>query len=74
MIRPFVKNTRIEQLKCMHEMMIHSNNEGIYEAWIEYMPDEPKQNDFEFIAENEEFFEEIFKVFLKLISVKSYRI
>ena len=70
----FKKTFRIEQLRCMHEMMIQSNDEEIYMEWIEFFPDNPNESDYDILAEEDEAFNEIFDLFLKLISSKTYRI
>lgn len=65
---------RIEQLKHMHELMTLSNDEGIYMTWIMCgVPDCPMEDDFEFIAEDDERYNETVDLFCKLINNKGYR-
>ena len=63
----WTKNVRIRQLKAMHELMTLANDENIYMAWIYTMPDEPSEEDFEDIAEDDEMYNECFDAFVRLI-------
>ena len=68
-------NTRLSQIKAMHELMKCADDEEIYMAWITTgCPDEPSEDDFISIAENDEEFKYSFKLFLKLIKDKEYSI
>ena len=67
------KDARIKQLKAMHELMMLANDEDIYMAWIYTMPDEPSEDDFNYIAENEEAYNECFDEFVRLIKYKDNR-
>ena len=53
---------RIEILKGLHEYFIEFGNEDMYCDWIECgVPDEPSEEDYNYIAENDdEFFEVLF--------------
>lgn len=63
-----IKDTRIMQLKAMHELMVNSNDEDIYMTWISLgVPDEPRESDFEFVAEDDASYHECFDLFVKLI-------
>lgn len=63
-----LKAERIEALKAMHLIMQHMNNEEAYGDWIcEGVPDEPQEDDFEYIAETDEEFFECEKVFEKIL-------
>ena len=65
---------RIEQLKHMHELMLLANDEEIYMTWIVLgVPDCPEEDDFEFIAEDDESYNETVDLFCKLIRNKDYR-
>lgn len=65
---------RIQQLKEMHNLMISSNDETIYGRWICIgVPDEPSEDDFEYIALNNESYNECFDLFVKLIANKNCR-
>jgi hypothetical protein len=64
----YTRDARIAQLKAMHELMINANDEGIYMTWIICgVPDEPMEEDFEYIAEDDKAYEECFDLFAKLI-------
>ena len=67
------KEMRVAQLKAMHEVMLNANNENIYMSWIITVPDCPSDDDFEFIAENDENYNEVCDLFISLVSKKSYR-
>lgn len=59
---------RIEQLKAMHSLMQNANDEEIYMAWITLgVPDEPYEDDFVYIAEDDEAYNECFDLFVRLI-------
>lgn len=62
--------SNIQSLKSMHNVMISMNNENAYDSWINVMPDEPSEEDFVWIAENdfaetEDFFNRIYKRYHK---------
>ena len=66
--------SRMSQLKEMHEVMINSNNENIYMTWISCgVPDCPMEDDYEFIAEDDDNYNEVVDLFVELIQKKSYR-
>ena len=56
----------------MHELMIQTNDEEIYMAWIMVMPDQPSEEDFRDIAEDGEQFNDCYKLFVKLIQDDGY--
>ena len=61
-------DVRIEQLKAMHELMRNANDEGIYMSWIVTgVPDEPSDKDIEYIAMDDENYNECFDLFINLI-------
>lgn len=73
-MRNFVKEARITQLKAMHKLMCNANDESIYMTWITCgMPDEPTEDDFEFIAEDDESYTDAFDLFARLIVRKGNR-
>lgn len=73
-INDFVLQSRIEQLKTMHNMMTLSNNEELYYRWVVLgVPDCPSEDDYEFIAKDEDSYNESFDFFIKLIQEKSIR-
>lgn len=65
--------SRVKQLKAMHSLMIEANDENIYMTWIMgWIPDEPTEEDFIDCAENDEWYNETFELFKKLINKKGY--
>lgn len=68
------KQMRVAQLKAMHELMLHANDEVIYMTWITgWIPDCPIEEDFIDCAENDEWYNETFDLFVKLIQKKDCR-
>ena len=67
------KKARVAQLKAMHELMINANDESIYMTWIYVMPDEPMEEDFEYIAEDDDAYNHCFDLFVQLIARKGNR-
>lgn len=67
------KERRINLLKDMHEYIIDKiGDEEVYLAWVtDGVPDEPTQDDYEYIAENESAWNETVEVFRYL--VENYR-
>lgn len=68
--KPIPKYTieaRAEQLKCMHNLMMNANDEEIYMRWIYLMPDGVEDEEFPFMAEDTDFYNECFDLFCKLI-------
>lgn len=70
----FTIEMRVAQLKAMHELMINANDEGIYMTWITgWIPDCPTEEDFIDCAENDEWYNETFDLFVKLIKDEDCR-
>ena len=62
------KQARVEILKAMHQYMMNVNDEDAYFHWtIIGVPDEPMEEDYESIAEDESEWEDIVKYFATLI-------
>ena len=62
--------TRIEVLKAMHLIMIHMNNEEAYWYWVELaVPDEPSEDDYEFIAKDDGAFEDCVEHFRRVVKL-----
>lgn len=59
---------RIRKLKAMHEMVLNIDNEDYYMTWIYTVPDCPSKYDFEDIAEDVEFYNEVEELFKRLIT------
>lgn len=57
---------KLKNVKLMHNTMIDMNNENAYMAWIWEMPDCPMEEDFEYFAEDEERYAELYDYFIKL--------
>lgn len=65
--------TRVAQLKEMHNLMLDANDEDIYPTWATLgVPDEPTEDNFIDIAQDDDAFKECFELFLKLISEPDY--
>lgn len=62
------KERRINLLKDMHEYIIDKiGDEEVYLTWATYgVPDEPQEDDFEYIAENETLWNETLEIFRHL--------
>lgn len=73
MLSEFRKSQRIKQLKAMHELMMLANDEEIYCTWIYTMPDEPSEEDFIDIAEDDDMYNDCFDAFVRLIKFKDNR-
>lgn len=58
---------RLNNVKLMHETMMSMNNENAYMAWIYEMPDCPNEDDFEWFAEDEDRYMELYNYFVKLL-------
>lgn len=65
---------RIEALRAMEQLMILSNDEDLYMIWVqEGIPDCPSDDDFEYIAEDDEEYDRILDLFIDLIRDKNWR-
>lgn len=56
-------NTRMSMLEAMDTLMYQLNDENLFERWIQVMPDQATEDDYDFIADDEEMFESIVKQF-----------
>ena len=64
-----IKAKRIENVRNMHNLVCGLNNENAYMWWIEdAVPDEPSDDDFIDIAEDDEMYEECIETFLKILT------
>lgn len=63
---------RITLLKAMHEYILtECQNEYALDYWIVAgVPDEPSENDFEFIAGDDEFFKDTCMAFAKTLEIE----
>lgn len=61
-------NIRIKLLKDMHQYIIEIGDEEIYMDWVTLaVPDEPREDDFESIAEDDENWCECCSLFYRLV-------
>lgn len=66
-------DTRIRQLKAMHELMCLANDESIAMAWLQGgVPDSPTDDDYNFIANDDSAYTDCFNLFTSLITRKGY--
>lgn len=69
-----ILESRMTQLKAMDEIMSNANDEYIQFAWFtDGIPNEPFEDDFFSIALDNEDYNEIFDLFVKLIAKKGVR-
>lgn len=69
-----VIKTRVRQLKAMHDLMCCANDEELTMAWLtEGVPDEPMEEDFESIAEDNKSYNACVDLFVELIADDGYR-
>lgn len=74
MISEDILNVRILQLKAMNQLMRNANDETITETWLMLgVPDGSSEDDFFSIALQDEDYNEIFDLFVKLIAKKGVR-
>lgn len=73
LMRSWVLDARVSQLKAMHNLMCEANDESIYMTWICTVPDCPTHEDFIDIAMDDEQYNEVFDLFVKLIKDKDNR-
>nr|DAO66687.1 MAG TPA: hypothetical protein [Caudoviricetes sp.] len=57
---------RVRVLKAMHTLMLAMNDEGAYLSWISLVPDGVTDDEFEEIADNEQYFGDCVNLFRKL--------
>ena len=59
---------KIELLKVMHTVMLGTNDENCYDQWtLLGVPDAPREEDFEYIANNKEDFIYVVNLFCNLV-------
>ena len=59
------REDRIGWIKSMHDVSVDDGDERIYMRWIMIVPDEPQEDDFEFIADDEELWDDCWNFFKK---------
>lgn len=64
-----IKKIKLEHVKSMHTIVASLNNEEAYMTWINCMPDEPTEEDFQSFTEeeNQELFDELTNLFVNII-------
>ena len=67
-ITGYERDARAAQLKAMHELMGRANDEDIYMTWIYDVPDGATEEDFIDIAMDDEEYNRVFDLFVKLIA------
>ncbi len=62
-----IKN-RVEQLKAMDDFMHSVNDEELIDSWLTYgVPDEASEEDYRFIAEDDEAYKECVEIFKRTV-------
>lgn len=56
----------VKNLKLMHSVMMSMNNEDAYYSWIYVVPDEPSEEDFNYIASDEDEYKDCEDTFYSL--------
>ena len=60
-----VEVSKKDFLKALHILICATTDEDIYEDWVRIIPDEPDEEDFKAIAEDEELFNLAIGTFVK---------
>ena len=68
MLANCVRESRLQTLKVMHQMILETKNEDIVADWILLLHDEPSEK----IAESDGFYNECYELFVELIADESY--
>lgn len=64
------RKRRVTELKKMNENIINLGDEMIWWDWIEYaIPDEPSEEDYEFIADDIEEYMSVVRYYEKLMEI-----
>ena len=67
-----IKKTRVNLLKEMHQHILNLDDEEKYYTWITYgVPDEPTEEDYRFIADNDDLWDDIHTLFMNLTATKN---
>lgn len=66
MVNDVVLKSRVKLLTALHEIMMNMNDEDCYFTWILTVPDEPSEDDFAWIASNDEEFNFVLDLFERL--------
>lgn len=75
MIMNYQTKFRVEQLKAAESLMRLCSDEGTFESWLMLgIPDEADESDYIEIAEDDEAYNEILDLLVKLVSKEDFRI
>lgn len=75
MIMNYQTKFRVEQLKAAEALMRLCSDEGVFESWLMLgIPDEADESDYIEIAEDDEAYNEILDLLVKLVSKEDFRI
>ena len=59
---------RISNLKKMNQAVIGLGDENLWETWIAVaVPDEPSDEDYEYIAKNETIYNDVVRIFAQIV-------
>lgn len=64
-----MKTLKMNILGGMHEYIKELGDEGIYETWIEVVPDEPTEDDLAFIAADSDLWRDVCLLFGGLVEM-----
>ena len=68
--REEMKKTRLDLVHQMHNYIMNTGDEEIYEIWMmDAIPDCPCEEDFEFFADDSEEFKELCAIFGRLVHI-----
>ena len=73
LMRSWMLDARVSQLKAMHNLICEANDENIYMSWTYTVPDCPIHEDFVDIAMDDKEYNEVFDLFVKLIQNEGNR-
>lgn len=57
------REDRILWIKSMNTVILDDGDEALWWGWISIVPDEPQEDDFEFIADTEELWDDCWNFF-----------
>lgn len=70
------KDSRVKLLKAMDEIVVDINDENAYASWIVIVPDQACDDDFEYIAEDQELCDDVCRKFALIMNrfvVRDYK-
>jgi hypothetical protein len=67
------ENSRMKLLMTLHDIVLNMNDENAYDEWIrDDIPDCPSEKDFEEIALDDDFFDEVLEDFIRIFKIYKY--